>query len=253
MILRRIIAHFRKQEWTAIGIDFVIVVIGVFVGIQLGNWNEARAMRAQESAYLAQLRDEIVENDRMLEHLATYTDRSVEGGRNALAWLESDEPCGSRCDALLIDFFHASQLWGTGFQTGKYAENERRGFPTDDDTRAAVRRFYIYLAGWNPINLTAPAYRERLRRHLSPEAAEVLWGDCFVVDAEIESMSADCAPALASVDTASVLRAIRADDQIADDLRFWIGQNIFAQQEYPRARESAANAVAAINEEIGAP
>ena len=29
MILRRIIAHFRKQEWTAIAIDFVIVVLGV--------------------------------------------------------------------------------------------------------------------------------------------------------------------------------------------------------------------------------
>jgi hypothetical protein len=35
-------AHFRKQEWTAIGIDFVIVVI-VVVGIQLGNWCEAQA------------------------------------------------------------------------------------------------------------------------------------------------------------------------------------------------------------------
>jgi hypothetical protein len=29
MILRRAIAHFRKQEWTAIAIDFVIVVAGV--------------------------------------------------------------------------------------------------------------------------------------------------------------------------------------------------------------------------------
>ncbi|MEZ5957868.1 MAG: hypothetical protein R3C27_11735 [Hyphomonadaceae bacterium] len=253
MILRRIIEHLRKQEWTAIGIDFVIVVIGVFVGIQLGNWNEARAMRAQESAYLAQLRDEIVENDRMLEYLAIYTDRSVEAGRTALEWLESDEPCGSRCGELLIDFFHASQLWGTGFQTGKYAENERRSFPTDGATRAAVRRFYIYLAGWDPINLTPPVYRERLRRRLSPEAAAVLWGDCFIVEAEIETMSTDCAPQLADVDTASVLRAIRADDQIADDLRFWIGQNIFAQQEYPRARESAASAIAAINAEIGPP
>ena len=33
MILRRIIAHFRKQEWTAIALDFVIVVVGVFVGL----------------------------------------------------------------------------------------------------------------------------------------------------------------------------------------------------------------------------
>jgi hypothetical protein len=37
MILRRVIKHFRNQEWTAIAIDFVIVVFGVFVGIQVAN------------------------------------------------------------------------------------------------------------------------------------------------------------------------------------------------------------------------
>jgi hypothetical protein len=42
MLLRRVIKHVRKQEWTAIAIDFVIVVVGVFIGIQAANWNEAR-------------------------------------------------------------------------------------------------------------------------------------------------------------------------------------------------------------------
>jgi len=53
MILRRVIEHFRKQEWTAIFLDFIIVVVGVFVGLQVNNWNEARKDRALESAYLA--------------------------------------------------------------------------------------------------------------------------------------------------------------------------------------------------------
>ncbi|ANP44937.1 hypothetical protein [Candidatus Viadribacter manganicus] len=59
MILRRIIAHLRKQEWTAIGIDFLIVVLGVFLGIQVSNWNEAAASRRAESAYLSQLRGDL--------------------------------------------------------------------------------------------------------------------------------------------------------------------------------------------------
>jgi hypothetical protein len=59
MILRRIIAHFRKQEWTAIGLDFVIVVVGVFLGIQVSNWNEAAASRRAESAYLSQLQGDL--------------------------------------------------------------------------------------------------------------------------------------------------------------------------------------------------
>lgn len=55
MILRRVIAHFRKQEWTAIGIDFLIVVLGVFVGIQVANWNEARLEAQRERGYLVAL------------------------------------------------------------------------------------------------------------------------------------------------------------------------------------------------------
>ncbi|MEM6537227.1 MAG: hypothetical protein AAF668_05800 [Pseudomonadota bacterium] len=59
MILRRVIEHVRTQNWTAIGIDFVIVVFGVFMGIQLGNWNDARANAAKEEVALAAILDDI--------------------------------------------------------------------------------------------------------------------------------------------------------------------------------------------------
>jgi hypothetical protein len=55
MILRRVIAHFKKQEWTAIAIDFLIVVVGVFVGLQVNNWNIAQAEQRREAAYLQRL------------------------------------------------------------------------------------------------------------------------------------------------------------------------------------------------------
>jgi|APFre7841882724_1041349.scaffolds.fasta_scaffold68621_1 hypothetical protein len=55
MLLRRIIAHLRRQEWAAIAIDFVIVVVGVFIGIQVANWNESRLEAQRERAYLVAL------------------------------------------------------------------------------------------------------------------------------------------------------------------------------------------------------
>ncbi len=55
MLLRRVIRHFREQEWTAIFLDFVIVVVGVFVGLQVNNWNEARASHAAEVRYLEEI------------------------------------------------------------------------------------------------------------------------------------------------------------------------------------------------------
>jgi hypothetical protein len=60
MILRRVMGHFRKQEWTAIAIDFLIVVFGVFVGLQVNNWNEARKDRKDERFYLTRLQEDLV-------------------------------------------------------------------------------------------------------------------------------------------------------------------------------------------------
>ena len=44
MLFRRIKAHVEKENWFAVGVDFAIVVIGVFIGLQVANWNEARCL-----------------------------------------------------------------------------------------------------------------------------------------------------------------------------------------------------------------
>jgi hypothetical protein len=59
VILRRVIKHVRNQEWTAIAIDFVIVVLGVFVGLQVSNWNASRADRASETLFLGYLAEDL--------------------------------------------------------------------------------------------------------------------------------------------------------------------------------------------------
>jgi len=57
----RIFEHLRQQNWTAIGIELVIVVLGVFIGIQVSNWNEARIEQQRTALVLdtfrADLRD----------------------------------------------------------------------------------------------------------------------------------------------------------------------------------------------------
>ena len=46
MILRRLTSAFRKQDWFTVGVETLIVVFGVFIGLQVNNWNEARQGRA---------------------------------------------------------------------------------------------------------------------------------------------------------------------------------------------------------------
>jgi len=51
--------HVRTQNWAAVGIDFVIVVVGVFVGLQAQQWAETRADRRTEGEYLLALAKDI--------------------------------------------------------------------------------------------------------------------------------------------------------------------------------------------------
>jgi len=55
MILRRVAEHTKAQNWFAVTLDFLIVVVGVFIGIEVANWNEARQDRQEERRYYTQL------------------------------------------------------------------------------------------------------------------------------------------------------------------------------------------------------
>ena len=78
MILRRVIQHVKKQEWTAIWIDLVIVVVGVFIGIQVANWNEARRDHNREHAYLARIATELDESIVSIERSNALTQKRMD-------------------------------------------------------------------------------------------------------------------------------------------------------------------------------
>jgi hypothetical protein len=55
MIPRRVAEHAKAQNWFAVTLDFFIVVMGVFIGIEVANWNQARQDRQEERRYYGQL------------------------------------------------------------------------------------------------------------------------------------------------------------------------------------------------------
>ena len=59
MLLRSLTKHVTDQNWFAVFIDFLIVVVGVFIGIQVANWNADRQNITKEQVYLTRLNDEL--------------------------------------------------------------------------------------------------------------------------------------------------------------------------------------------------
>ena len=72
MLLRRITQHVKEQNWFAVFIDFVIVVVGVFIGIQVANWNETQTNRAQLVISLERLDKEVTENISKIEQILKH-------------------------------------------------------------------------------------------------------------------------------------------------------------------------------------
>ncbi|GJL91339.1 hypothetical protein [Hyphococcus sp.] len=97
MILRRVIAHFKKQEWTAIALDFLIVVVGVFVGLQVNNWNERLAERDTEARLLTYLAEDLLADKAAIERAAN----SAEWRMSALDYV-LHEASGAAMPATLL-------------------------------------------------------------------------------------------------------------------------------------------------------
>ena len=232
-------------------LDFVIVVLGVFIGIQLGNWNEARALGVQEKAYLADLRREIAANDVITGSRIKLMTVVMTSGERAIAFLEGGAPCESACWSLLVDFFNASQVIYTPPTKTVYDEMQRLGLPRSDAVKRAVAAYYRLDEATTSALDTDPAYRKRVRAHISVPAQRALWRDCYGFHDATESLVPDCAPGVAEDRTRAILEEIRADTELRGQLKYWIGMHTLWTPILATQIDAGEAAIAAIDEALG--
>lgn len=58
MILRRFYQHLGDQNWVAVGLDVIVVITGISLGMQVSDWNEERKEKALADEMLFRLQDE---------------------------------------------------------------------------------------------------------------------------------------------------------------------------------------------------
>ena len=120
MILRRVIEHTRKQEWTAIFIDLVIVVVGVFIGIQVSNWNIERETNRRAAVFTERLEADLRVEAWGYDYLIEYNKDILANTEKVLAAMSGDGPMSD--EQFVIGAYRASQ----------YSSNDRRRATYDE-------------------------------------------------------------------------------------------------------------------------
>src|ERR1700730_726263 len=107
MIGRRGIGHLKNQQWTAFGIELVIVMLGVFIGIQVSNWNQERINSRQAANFAERLKADLREEDWGYQLLIAYNREVLANANRALAALEGRATMSD--ESLLVSAYRATQ------------------------------------------------------------------------------------------------------------------------------------------------
>jgi hypothetical protein len=217
MVIRRIREHVVTHNWFAVGVDLAIVVLGVFIGTQANNWNEARIER--EAA--AESRDEIIDDLRRNEaDLASRLAYYGAARAHAIAALDAMERPGEPSGApFLLDAYQASQAWRPNLVRTGYDEMTGAGLTRrvgDRKTRERLTNYYTQSRQFEATALGATAYRERLRRAMPYDVQMAIKRQCpehvaYLADgSQVATLPEQCAVNLDPGAVASALARVRA-------------------------------------------
>jgi hypothetical protein len=223
MILRRVIEHVRDQNWTAIAIDFCIVVIGVFVGIQVANWNEARADEQRGSDYVARLASDLGQDLASRTALvAYYADvlASVERTDALLADPQSDP------QELVVAAYRASEInyqpasratWDVIVSAGDVGllPRDAAGYSAD---------YFAFDSALDAFGVLSDSdYRRSVRTTIPLAVQKALRAGCSDVRNEAQQITGFMAQCVLDIEPATIVAtaaALRADPAVRANLRY---------------------------------
>lgn len=228
--MQRLGANLRRQDWFAVVLEVLIVVVGIFIGMQVTNWNEDRKQARLAAGYRQSLIAEL-KADRItaLEREVYFT--AVSGyGRRALAFLVRP-PGEAPADPvrLVTAFMLASCIWEFGKSSATFDDLKSTGnFPLIGSLPLRVELATYYTSvdqmalQWNRI----PDYRRHMRSIVPPDVQRLIMETCENVTVSNVVgqlvLAKDCRPDIPPTQAQAILDAILASPGIHEDLNWSI-------------------------------
>ena len=179
MIYKRVAARLRAQDWLAITIELAIVVVGVFIGTQVSNWNAARIETRETQRMLAQLKPNLQSLTDYYDSARLYYATTRRYATTAFAGWRGDRGVSDR--DFVIAAYQASQVLGLGTNGSTWAtvlgaDQLRR---IDD---LVIRNDLSFLMSADYTQFDIPAvntpYRPGVRRLIPVEIQDAIRARC---------------------------------------------------------------------------
>jgi len=143
MRYRRLLDQLRRQDWMAIAIDLVIVVVGVFIGIQVANWNDGRKEQAGQAVLVQRLYEEFLSIEPLLAQAVAELEASARSTGAVITALRRQAP-PEDADAFRADLASANWVRFVPGYAATYTELVSAGGLSklaNHDLRAALTRY----------------------------------------------------------------------------------------------------------------
>jgi hypothetical protein len=102
MILRRLTQHVKDQNWFAVALDFLIVVVGILIAFQITNWSEARGEKAQANELVARMVSEAASTRGELKDYRGFHKELSESANELTLALNNNERCLAMDETLTL-------------------------------------------------------------------------------------------------------------------------------------------------------
>ena len=231
MILRRFSHALRNQNWTEIAIEFVLLVLGVFLGIQVANWNAKRETKQKSAVFTERLKADLRGEDWTYQFLIAYNREVLANANRAVDALEGKATLSD--EALLVSAYRATQYRSRNQLGTTYDElisTGNIGLIRDETLRGTSARIYN-LAVFDSLVQEGlqSRYREAFRMRLPNDVQRTLGercgdrvsrpGDYTTIHGRLEY---PCRTGLSAQTIAESAKALRSNPDIVRFLRLRI-------------------------------
>ncbi len=223
MIFQRIAKALRDQDWTVFFIEFVLVVAGVLVALEVDRYNESLKERAEELDFLVALERDVQRDINDLQRVL-QTVKSVESfGRSAYSTLGAQGCRTGECWLEIVELFHASQWLDVSLNKATYEEMKRLGLPEDSQLKDRLEQYYATGEARKILTRDLPEYRELVRSIVPPTMQQYIWSNCFTISGRVETYNIDdCASPTTESSARMVIEQLQRTPQVMKALTFWL-------------------------------